>query len=216
MGCDIHVHTEKLVNIHITGDEYQQKWINTDWFKQNEEFVMYPECKNVERWETVDPYCGRDYHLFGILADVRYIEDMIHSMGPRRGIPEDADPLTKSQFDEYNHSPTWFTLKELIKYKIRMKKRKHIGWVPADYRFDPFDDCEDIPDCFVTKKPDVGNYKKIKFNELYPGFKRFLNDVKQKAIRDLNLHYFEDEPVLLKRKLKEAADKYRIIVWFDS
>lgn len=59
-------------------------------------------------------YRGRDYNLFGVLANVRGSPDPNFTEA-NRGIPADASPEYMAYFDADMHSPTWYTLTELLK-----------------------------------------------------------------------------------------------------
>ena len=191
MGCDIHVHTEKLIIL----PDGEEKWINTDWFQQSERKVLYNDPDDPD-FEIVTPYDAQNYYLFSIIAGVRgHVPDEV-SLGPRRGLPHDCDELTIKQFHkDEDHSATWFTLKELQKYYRRMKKAKHL--IPED----PEDENED---------------SELQQEYLLQTFKTFLKAIKKKAITDLNIEFYKVDPALLKQQLNKVASKYRVVIWFDS
>lgn len=110
MGCDIHAYAEKKV-----GDEYREVAMPPDWFS------------------------GRNYALFGFLANVRNYSAVVpfdqtevptekyHSTG--RGIPNDLSDGVKAQFTYWDadaHSYGWFTLTELLEfdYHAEMEDRR--------------------------------------------------------------------------------------------
>lgn len=88
MGCDIHTCPEKR--------DANGTWVEVD---------MRPEV-----------FGGRDYDLFGFLADVRNYS-AVDPIAAGRGLPDDS-PLATSEywntpFDEY-HSVSWVALSELL------------------------------------------------------------------------------------------------------
>ena len=188
MGCDIHVHTEKLIIL----PDGEEKWINTDWFKQDEHKALYNDPDDPD-FEIISPYDARNYYLFSIIAGVRGRVPDEFSLGDRRGLPHDCDELTKKQFHKNeDHSATWFTLKELQKYYRRMKKAKHLI---------PEDEDED---------------SELKREYLLQTFKPFLKAIKKKAITDFNIGFYKVNPALLKQELNKMASKYRVVIWFDN
>ena len=81
------------------------------------------------------PYDGRNYVLFGFLADVRNgsgfggvdIGDRIEPIAETRGLPVDVSDYVKKQSDDWNddgHSRSWFTLDELKKANWEQKITK--------------------------------------------------------------------------------------------
>jgi hypothetical protein len=100
---------------------------------------MFAERRRGDRWEKVgaefpseykegektdEPYEGRNYRLFGFLADVRNgsgfggidTGDAVKPIAMPRGVPDDASPEYKEIVDEWDsdgHSHSWLTLKEL-------------------------------------------------------------------------------------------------------
>lgn len=63
---------------------------------------------------TLEPYCGRNYSLFAILAGVRNGCDFQPIAEPR-GVPEDASAYTKDWLEDY-HTPSWLTLAEILDF----------------------------------------------------------------------------------------------------
>lgn len=160
MGCDIHFFTERYTDDNIkngpfkkdvirdhtldrvlSDDEYEpvKKWVSVD----NWEFDG-PEVGYIY-WYVTDPfYEGRDYSLFGELANVRSY-DRIKERDPR-GIPKDASEgyleICK-QWEGDSHSHSYFTLKELLEmnfsyisdtFKETIKRMKKIDDDPNNIR----------------------------------------------------------------------------------
>lgn len=98
MGCDIHSYVE-----------YRDK--TTGLWKMVRIYVPYRW--EPERLDLVEPFNGRNYELFAILAGVRGLAQPI---AEPRGIPRDVSNgvLRKWEKDkEWNHTPSWLTLAEL-------------------------------------------------------------------------------------------------------
>lgn len=110
MGCDIHM-----------GVEVRRDGVWTARAKMNTE---YPG-EHYREWE--EPYDGRNYDLFAILANVRNGRGFagiltgggFNPIAEPRGIPEDASPEYRDWAGEMGgdgHSHSWFTVAELMAY----------------------------------------------------------------------------------------------------
>lgn len=87
MGCDIHAHAERK--------NEQGAWVRIDM-------------------DT--PLGGREYGKFGLLAGVRNYS-AIPPIAEPRGMPSDASPETKEDFDGWSsdaHSASWLAVDELL------------------------------------------------------------------------------------------------------
>jgi hypothetical protein len=125
MGCDIHFYTERYttdsnyegpkdlseeretkLNVVLEDNNLEPKWVSADkWTKGK-----YDEGE----WEADELYGDRNYHLFGVLADVRGSGDCISEP---RGIPDDISSGYKYIIDRWDgdgHSHSYFTLSELL------------------------------------------------------------------------------------------------------
>lgn len=107
MGCDIHARVEVY-------NRETQKW---------EKIYMYiPDKYTPGRLREVEPYNGRDYTMFGVLAGVRY---MVEPIAQPRGIPQNASYGVRVDWEsdsEWCHTPSWLTLAEL-QLAVKDKKR---------------------------------------------------------------------------------------------
>lgn len=119
MGCDIHFRVQK----RIAGEwAFAEAMIPDKW----EEGRMRPET-----W-----YDGRNYQLFGILANVRNgygfagcdTGDPFIPIAEPRGLPDGLDP-EKHYLGE--HSFSWLTLVELLAYDWSQETVRR-GWVKAE------------------------------------------------------------------------------------
>jgi hypothetical protein len=115
MGCDIHIHAEvkrgeawEKVGAIFKNDYYDpERPSKTD----SDGYTWNPKY-------TDEPYDGRNYRLFAILADVRNYDGWKPISSPR-GLPEDVSPGIKEKSDGWDcdgHSHTFFTLKELLDF----------------------------------------------------------------------------------------------------
>lgn len=98
MGCDIHISVE---------EKHKDKWIDANLY-------YYDECCGELSLHLADPYKGRYYLLFGILAGVRNSD--IKNIIPPSGLPSDACEKTIENFRDWGcnaHTPSWLTLSEL-------------------------------------------------------------------------------------------------------
>jgi hypothetical protein len=122
MGCDIHIYAEKLIN---------GRWQKITGFKNR-----YDENSD-------EPYFGRNYELFAILAGVRNgsgfagcdTGDPVIPISEPRGLPEDVSSDIKAESDELGvdgHSHSWLLISEILKANIGSSKIVKRGWVDLD------------------------------------------------------------------------------------
>ena len=103
MGCDIHVYIERKI-------EDQDEWENVSLYRVRDNGI-----------EMVDPYNGRNYELFSILAGVRGWQEPL--IAPR-GLPSEMNIKTVKEiewWDEDYHTPTWYDLFELNMFAEKYK-----------------------------------------------------------------------------------------------
>lgn len=131
MGCDIHLYVERKVD---------GKWVSADMWKPDpdtDEEEGGPRMI-VERADRF--YKGRNYDLFGMLANVRNGRGFagcvtgtgFEPISMPKGLPEDVSPEVKAESDCWNgdgHSHSWLTLAELKAYDWEGKKTEHLGHV---------------------------------------------------------------------------------------
>lgn len=132
MGCDIHIHTERIQVDYSTKTE---KWINCDHYKLNpyydESNPEEMEADGEQKWELLEIYSGRDYTLFSILAGVRDYNGIYEPISEPRGIPEDASDIVKKDKEDWGsdgHSHSYLTLKELKEYRDANTQKKFSGY----------------------------------------------------------------------------------------
>lgn len=103
MGCDIHVYIERKI-------EDQDKWENVSLYRVRDNNI-----------EVVDPYDGRNYELFSILAGVRGWQEPL--IDPR-GFPGGMNTKTVREVERWDgdyHTPTWYDLFELNMFAEKYK-----------------------------------------------------------------------------------------------
>ena len=125
MGCDIHM----MAEIKSRGGwsavgrifKSSRKEIPTMYYDKD-------SFDSLGEWGaqySFEPYDGRNYTLFGFLADVRNgygfagidTGDAIKPISEPRGVPKDASGVFKAWSEYWSpdaHSHSWFTLKELL------------------------------------------------------------------------------------------------------
>ena len=115
MGCDIHIYAEAKINGLWTpiGSVFTSKHYEYESSGDKEKEIVY--------LGVAEPYEGRNYRLFSILADVR-------GEGPAiidcRGFPKDASDFVKKEYDGLGydaHSAHYYFLNELIENKNRFE-----------------------------------------------------------------------------------------------
>lgn len=117
MGCDIHFYVEKK--------NPEGKWESADTWKREYGMLDVPNEKAF--------YDGRNYDLFGMLADVRngtHGEEYTPISNDLKGVPADASAGYKKAGED-GHSHTWYLLSELLAYDWEGQTVKHAGW--SDY-----------------------------------------------------------------------------------
>ncbi len=123
MGCDIHIQIERRVN---------GKWERVPW-RDTYRFAGAPF------WESgqllmPEGFDGRNYNLFGVLADVRNGTwgEPVTPISQPRGFPADmVDPLPEDGDDAYrlgDHSYSWLSLAEIDAYDWTAPLKMR-GWV---------------------------------------------------------------------------------------
>jgi hypothetical protein len=143
MGCDIHTMAEYETDQYAPGvNGAQGKFVpGGKWKAIKDQVFPYPyfhEDEPVSRFNeklTSEPYTGRNYALFSLLADVRntrstgnmfdasmqYEErDSILPLAEPRGVPKNASKRWKRYAKRWGtnlHSESYFTLQELIDYE---------------------------------------------------------------------------------------------------
>lgn len=121
MGCDIHIFTEVRNKANGTWEFQSQKFTNR-YYRENEENKLYHEDDEVYESNPMyvdEPYSGRNYVLFGVLADVRNYDEHVKTISYPKGVPKDASVGYKKEVKRMEgdgHSYSYYTLDEIFKY----------------------------------------------------------------------------------------------------
>lgn len=160
MGCDIHLFVERRIGKTKYDEDIWEHVPSCPWY-ESAEHMRACNATAAERGDTpryseddlaqatlpcFDP--GRDYDLFGMLANVRNgrgfagcdtgdgFEPVLGRDEPVRGFPDDASDYAKARAYDYGedgHSHSWLTVAELLAYDVT-RTTKHRGWVdPVEY-----------------------------------------------------------------------------------
>jgi hypothetical protein len=149
MGTDIHMGVEK----HENGR--WRRMLPPPELHADEDYSHLPEGSYLHEWKRkrnqYEWYGGRNYDLFGMLANVRNgvgfagvkTGDGFTPIAMPRGLPDDLSLALKKRLDppeddesgdiwlgEHNHS--WLLLRELIEYDWKGQVTGHYGWVDAE------------------------------------------------------------------------------------
>lgn len=126
MGCDIHIHTEILRNVHGT-----ETWVNGDFYKRNPD---YSHSEGEEKYEKVSVFRGRDYRVFSILADVRSDGNNPYISQPK-GLPKDVTASVEEEAEFWGldgHSHSYLNLDELKQYLEKYPTVECEGFISQD------------------------------------------------------------------------------------
>ncbi len=118
MGCDIHMRAEVLTE---TGWKMVSDTFTNDYYDSKRPIDTYNKPK------TYEPYGGRNYDLFAMLADVRNgrgfagvkTSEGFNPISDPKGVPLDASAEVLDFMDSYGcdgHSHSYLTLSELLAY----------------------------------------------------------------------------------------------------
>lgn len=204
MGCDIHLFCE----IKKDGEwKYSGKIFKNPYFEPDKPNEVEEDGFEWNAEYTDEPYHGRNYDLFGILADVRNgvgfagcdRGDGFNPIDEPRGLPDDVSPEIEKKSDDWGgdgHSHSYFTVKELLDYDWT-QTTKHRGFV-SSAEAAKFRRTGEKPDswCGWTNQK---NYEQIEWEEPYSeSAGHFLTDI----IPEL-------------QKLGSDED-VRMVFWFDN
>lgn len=204
MGADIHLFTEVKRNINNI-----ERWVNSDYWEINPYHRYgYESDKQYERpLSHVSIYKGRNYELFGILADVRGRGNPI--MSDPRGLPEDVSDVVKEESDRWEgdgHSHSYFTLRELVEYLEKHPKVIYDGYISPDDA-ERLDKTGETPDSWAGWVNPELNWVYRKWEE-ESCVKRLVDKVREKY-KDVFYTYPENQT-------PEDEEKIRIVFWFDN
>ena len=198
MGTDIHMllETEKSVNS-------KKVWVNIDYWQHNHYYGLF---ENEPYYTLVSIYEGRNYELFGILAGVR--NNTCDKIDDPRGIPSDISEMTRKEYDrqEYKHSESYLTLRELNEHYKKNPTIENYGFVPPEEyeKVKKNENHRPRESCFWTSND---TWVEVTWFEESP-LKRLINEINKRIKKEFYL--FDDT------RLDEYQDSVRIVFWFDS
>lgn len=140
--------------------------------------------------EPVPLYDGRSYAFFSLLAGVRSNGD-VEPLDDTRGLPHDVSDIVKAYSDYWKddgHSHSWYAAKELFEAKYEMEADR--PW---------FDSSETL----------VNEELKWAYNSLCS----LCQEITRRMV-DVFYIYSTSEAVIEER-VRENADKFRVVFWFD-
>lgn len=234
MGCDIHLFVERVEN---------GKWVSADRWTPNR--YAGEEGEPDIRIEYEDRfYTGRNYDLFGILADVRNgsgfagcdTGDGFVPISEPRGIPDDVSPevaAESSRWGEDGHSHSWLSVQELLDYDWT-RTTKHRGWVsaPTFWAWNRLDRKRGESPRSWSGMVDGGAIKKVTEPEMLQLLEQYGDSwsAEDRIKRDLGGHhclveweqpYYKAARHFLSDTLPRLwrlgkPDEVRIVFWFDN
>lgn len=204
MGCDIHLFTEVKRKINNV-----ERWVNSDYWEINP-YYRYGDDKDLEYERPlnhVSIFRGRNYELFGILADVRGVGNPVIS--EPKGLPEDVSDVVKEESDRWGidgHSHSYLTLRELVEYLEKYPKVKYEGYISPEAARKLAKTGETPNSWAEWVNPDL-NWVKREWEE-DSCLKHLVDKVRQKY-QDVFWTRPEDQT-------PEDEEKIRIVFWFDN
>lgn len=218
MGCDIHMLAE------------MKSKKSGKWKKMGR---VFKSCYG-DGELTDEPYDGRNYGLFAILADVRNgvgfagvkTGSGYEPIDSPRGVPEDAsneyrELVEKWGFDGHSHS--YFILEELLAYDWFHKKTKRIALVkPEEYKVfkkkgKPESCCAGASGMNVRIISNAEMEKRLKENDFDKGLSYYTQVSWTATYADTAEWFLEKTiPVLQKKSKEPDVDDVRIVFFFDN
>ena len=209
MGCDIHVCCEARWTI-----DGVKKWYSVDHYKKNKYYIDEDKCSETE-WDIVPIFDDRNYILFSILADVRNYSNNKPICEPR-GLPDDVSKTVKKEADDWGcdgHSHSWFTLKELLNYKLEHSKEHHSGYISEQQAKDWEKGV--TPDSWCQSTNISGYVYKEWDDELTSSFQKLINALMDRACKEFYIYSWMDDSNK-KKAIEKIANDIRIVFWFDN
>lgn len=223
MGCDIHIHCEAL---------RKGKWQKTGGFK-----TRYYDPKSKAKWfsrkTTDEPYEGRNYSLFAVLADVRNgpgfagcdLGDKFTPISSPKGLPGNVSAEILKDSNDWGvdgHSHSWFLLSELVGFDWKGKINKHRGYIGIRHypvflkKGKPESWCGDVSGREVMKVSNRAAERILKDNLVNKA--SCYTQVEWQESYYESCKSFVDETIqLLKKKSRRKnLSDVRIVFWFDN
>lgn len=210
MGCDIHVFIEKK-----EGDIWKKV---PDEFGPKHEFYKSPNINN-DNWNINCWDVTRNYSLFGMLAGVRSFD--VRPIADPRGLPKDTSEEIRVKFSKeiknYGcHTPSFFTLQELLKYKNKTYTLKTL-LDPLNYKkFLEGEGEIDISSGYQCKVISRKEMKRLINLSSFIDSDKYVTKVSLKLKYGLICKHFWEEIIPCMQKLSDDPSKVRMVFWFDS
>lgn len=199
MGCDIHIYKEQLLH---------GNWCSADVWQD-----VYGEGLQVT-YNKRD-YSGRNYHLFGFLAQVR--RDDPNGFEPR-GVPDDVSAVVAKEIEQWGndgHSHSYLLLSELkaARELLSLQKIEVRGMMKVEQ-------WEAFQESLASPEPN--------YDLLYPycqatngqGYTQFSVDLPADymigSCLDTIIKSFDVDPAERKAMFGSEPDDYRIVFFFDN
>lgn len=231
MGCDIHMRAERKTKKgwqHV-GKRFPNPYYDPEMAKK---FEGDRFAKFYSELNTIEPYSGRNYDLFAILADVRNgygfagidTGDGFKPIDMPRGIPKNASKKYKKyakSWGEDGHSHSYFTVRELKEYDWHGQTTKHRGLVDMDQykvfkkKGKPEEWCGDSSGGALLK---VTNKE---MDELIDHPENILKNMRYMTFVEWGESYYEStkdfvDNVIPRLEKLGDPDKVRIVFFFDN
>ncbi len=202
MGADIHLFIERKRSINGV-----EKWVNNDHWLYNP-YYKEEDPDGESKMKLVSAYDGRNYDLFGILANVRNYSDNGCICKPK-GLPEDVSDIVKAESEMWGgdgHSHSYFTLRELKEYLKQHPSMKRSGMVSPESA-KKLDEGTDTPDSWAQwTNPDI-NWEYREWDEPST-LKHFVDKINERFKEEFWIFDDNEHP--------EHEENFRIVFWFDN
>jgi hypothetical protein len=205
MGCDIHIHTEKLIEING-----KNKWVNCDNWRYNEYYN--PKNSDGEQKLNIHPiYLGRNYELFSILAGVRSNDDdPSKCISTPKGLPKNISKHTKAEAKRWEgdaHSHSYLTLKEIKDFHSKNSKVKFSGFISKE-NAKKLDEGTGTPDFWCGYANPELEFVHREWEEENMALNKLISAIDERMRDEFWIFGKEEYP--------EIEGKIRIVFWFDN
>ena len=213
MGCDIHVLTEKYI-------DKKKLWYNADNWRIN---PYFGEDKYETKYNLQEVYFERNYELFTLLADVRNYHNNIKCICEPKGVPEDISEESLEEINRWDcdgHSHSYFTLKELYDFWIKMPDKVKRTGILIGETLEKFDNEGKNPEEWCQGYYGDEKYAQRTWETEYNPLTNFITKLIERFCDIYWVFWVKKEEYKTDEKLKEAiekyGDKFRVIFFFDN